>query len=240
MEDKKVIKYYRSFYEISKELSKDQYYKFNNAIFSVLFFEKHIENINFEDKILKLLWTSVKHSISGSIFGFCGKKNIDYDLLFKGVSKGVDKGVSKGVIKGVANNVKEKEKEKDKEKDKENKIKLTKYISMTDEEFKKLINKYGVDLTKQTIEDMTLWLGSKGKKYKDYYLACIKWIKKRITSEGANARPYDKIKELVSYINNIKDEHEQQAERRRAFNCGDMTREEILYFCRNKKIEFEV
>tara|TARA_R110000796_G_scaffold227286_1_gene344004 strand:- start:65 stop:850 length:786 start_codon:yes stop_codon:yes gene_type:complete len=104
--DKKVISYYASFYEVSKDLDKNQFYEFNMAIFSVMFFDEHIDNINFNDKILNLLWKSIKHSINSSVKGFCSKKEIPYDDMFKGVAK------------GVAN--KEKEKEKEKGKDKEN------------------------------------------------------------------------------------------------------------------------
>jgi len=110
---KKVIKYYASFYEVSKELNPKQFYDFNNAIFSVLFYEQHIDDVSFDDKILSITWKSIKHSLQASIDGFCNKNGIDYsDTLSKGLSKGVGKGLSKGLT----NNVKEKEKEKDKEK----------------------------------------------------------------------------------------------------------------------------
>ena len=67
MTDKKVINYYLSFYEVSKDLTEKQFYQFNMAIFKVMFFDEHIDNINFDDKILSLLWKSVKHSIEASI-----------------------------------------------------------------------------------------------------------------------------------------------------------------------------
>ena len=101
--DKKVISYYASFYEVSKDLDKNQFYEFNMAIFSVMFFDEHIDSIEFKDKILNLLWKSIKHSIDSSIKGFCSKKDIPYNNIFKGVAK------------GVANKEKEKEKGKDKE-----------------------------------------------------------------------------------------------------------------------------
>ncbi len=112
MENKKVIKYYASFYEVSKELNPKQFYEFNNAIFSVLFYEQHIDSISFDDKILTITWKSIKHSLQASIDGFCSKNGIVYeDTLGKGLSKGVDKGVSKGL----SNNVNEKDKDKEKD-----------------------------------------------------------------------------------------------------------------------------
>jgi hypothetical protein len=110
--NKKVINYYASFFEVSKQLDQKQFYKFNTAIFSVMFYEDHIDNISFDDKLLSIAWLSIKHSLRASIDGFCSKNQIDYeDTLSKGVTKGLDKGLT--------NNVNEKEKGKDKEKEKE-------------------------------------------------------------------------------------------------------------------------
>ena len=111
--NKKVINYYASFFEVSKQLDQKQFYKFNTAIFSVMFYEEHIDNISFDDKLLSIAWLSIKHSLRASIDGFCSKNQINYeDTLSKGVTKGLDKGLT--------NNVNEKEKEKDKEKEKGN------------------------------------------------------------------------------------------------------------------------
>jgi len=110
--NKKVINYYASFFEVSKQLDQKQFYKFNTAIFSVMFYEDHIDNISFDDKLLSIAWLSIKHSLRASIDGFCSKNQINYeDTLSKGVTKGLDKGLT--------NNVNEKEKGKDKEKEKE-------------------------------------------------------------------------------------------------------------------------
>jgi hypothetical protein len=111
--NKKVINYYASFYDVSKELNHKQFYEFNSAIFSVMFYERHIDDITFDDKLLSIAWLSTKHSLQASIDGFCSKNQIDYEhTLSKGLSKGLDKGLT--------NNVKDNDKEKDKDKDKEN------------------------------------------------------------------------------------------------------------------------
>jgi hypothetical protein len=82
MIDKKAINYYSSFYEVSKDLTKDQFYHFNMAIFKVMFFDEHIDTITFKDAVLNLLWKSIKHSIQSSVEGYCSKKNIPYDECF--------------------------------------------------------------------------------------------------------------------------------------------------------------
>lgn len=109
--NKKVINYYASFYDVSKELNHKQFYEFNNAIFSVMFYERHIDDITFDDKLLSIAWLSIKHSLKASIDGFCSKQSINYDTT-------LSKGVSKGVDKGLTNNVKDNDKEKDNDKDK--------------------------------------------------------------------------------------------------------------------------
>jgi hypothetical protein len=110
--NKKVIKYYASFYEVSKELTPKQFYEFNHAIFSVLFYEQHIDAITFDDRLLTITWKSIKHSLQASIDGFCSKNGMSYDDT---LGMGLSKGVGKGLSKGLGNNVNEKEKEKDKE-----------------------------------------------------------------------------------------------------------------------------
>ena len=82
MIDKKAINYYSSFYEVSKDLTKDQFYHFNMAIFKVMFFDEHIDTITFKDVVLNLLWKSIKHSIQSSVEGYCSKKNIPYNECF--------------------------------------------------------------------------------------------------------------------------------------------------------------
>ena len=78
---KKAINYYRSFYDVSKNLNKEQYYEFNNALMEVMFFERHIEDVIFKDVLLSAIWASVKHSVQASIKGFCDKKGISYDEI---------------------------------------------------------------------------------------------------------------------------------------------------------------
>lgn len=110
--DKKAINYYYSFFEVSKELNQKQFYLFNMAIYEVMFFEKHIDTITFDDTMLTILWKSVKHSLQASIKGYCDKKSIPYDEVFAPLTKGDDKPLTNNV-KG-KNNEEEKEKEEEK------------------------------------------------------------------------------------------------------------------------------
>ena len=80
--DKKAINYYYSFFEVSKELNQKQFYEFNMAIYKVMFFEVHIDNVTFSDTMLTILWKSVKHSVQASVKGYCDKKSIPYDECF--------------------------------------------------------------------------------------------------------------------------------------------------------------
>ena len=80
--NKKAINYYSSFFEVSKELTQKQFYEFNMAIYEVMFFEKHINDVEFKDQLLTILWKSVKHSIEASVQGYCTKKSIPYDECF--------------------------------------------------------------------------------------------------------------------------------------------------------------
>jgi hypothetical protein len=80
---------------------------------------------------------------------------------------------------------KEKEKEKEKEEEKEEvtpkppkpkKIKLTEYVSMTKEQYEKLINDYGEAATAGFIQILDNYKGAKGKTYKDDYRAILNWV----------------------------------------------------------------
>lgn len=116
--DKKVINYYASFYEVAKQLSVEQFYEFNMAIFDVMFFKKHIDDIEFDDAMVKILWDSVKHSAKSSVNGFCSKRGIPYDSVFEDLSNPLANPLSNPLTNPLAN----KEKGKEKGKEKENKL----------------------------------------------------------------------------------------------------------------------
>ena len=169
MIEKKVINYYLSFYDVSKDLSEKQFYQFNMAIFKVMFFEEHIDNIAFEDKTLSILWKSVKHSIQASVKGYCDKKNIPYDDIFEPLSNPLNNPLT--------NNANEKEKGN------KEYIKEFSFTLPTLTLYEKLTNEYKEKL-KEEIEKLNLGISfssfessliSKGYKYKNFLMAYKKW-----------------------------------------------------------------
>ena len=75
--------------------------------------------------------------------------------------------------KDISNKIKEESKKKD----------FAEFVSMTDEEYEKLIKEHGQDLTSKFIETLNNYKGSSGKKYKSDYLAILNWVIKRVKEE---------------------------------------------------------
>lgn len=114
--------------------------------------------------------------------------------------------LSKGYIKGM-DTFKEKEKETDKEiemdKEKEKEPPRTKYgefenVLLTDIEYKKCIDKHGEDTTKKSIEKLSSYKASSGKKYKSDYATLNNWVfseilkgKKQNKEGGMNIPKFD-------------------------------------------------
>ena len=186
MIEKKVINYYLSFYDVSKDLSEKQFYQFNMAIFKVMFFEEHIDNITFEDKTLSILWKSVKHSIQASVKGYCDKKNIPYDDIFEPLSNPLDNPLT--------NNAKEKEKG-NKEYINEFSFtlsKLTQYDNLSQEykdKLKEEINKLNLSIAYDDFVDSLI---AKGYKYKNFLIAYKTWCKKDFNKDKTNSNNDDK------------------------------------------------
>jgi len=65
-------------------------------------------------------------------------------------------------------------------------------VFLTDDEYKKLIEELGESLTKEYIKDLSLYIQSKGKKYKSHYATILTWnrndIKKGVNRIGRNNR----------------------------------------------------
>lgn len=75
--------------------------------------------------------------------------------------------------KDISNKIKEESKKRD----------FAEFVSMTDEEYEKLIKEHGQDLTSKFIETLNNYKGSSGKKYKSDYLAILNWVIKRVKEE---------------------------------------------------------
>jgi predicted phage replisome organizer len=68
--------------------------------------------------------------------------------------------------------------ERDKKPSKPPKKKYADFVTMTEEEYEKLLADYGEAQAKDMIERLNEYKGSKGKKYKSDYLTCKSWFRK--------------------------------------------------------------
>lgn len=169
--DKKAINYYYSFFEVSKDLNEKQFYDFNMAIMSVMFFDKHIDEITFNDQMLTILWKSVKHSVYASVKGYCDKKSIPYDDVFEPLSNPLDN-KQEGQEKG-----QEKEKEQVQE-DFTFSLKTQRLLSSTSKEYQSKLQEYINNSGKQmSYENFYNQCEAKPYKYKNYKLAYDNWNK---------------------------------------------------------------
>lgn len=62
--------------------------------------------------------------------------------------------------------------------EKSSKIEYSPFVFMTEDEYNKLITKYGESQVKLLIEELNNYKGEKGKKYKSDYHAILKWVVK--------------------------------------------------------------
>ncbi|EJW14112.1 DUF4373 domain-containing protein [Paenibacillus alvei] len=82
--------------------------------------------------------------------------------------------------------VKESKKKLNKNKrDKEQKNKYADFVSMTESEYNKLVEKYGEEKAKRMIEILDNYKGSKGKTYKNDYRAILTWVVEKVEEEEA-------------------------------------------------------
>jgi hypothetical protein len=74
-------------------------------------------------------------------------------------------------------------KESKEKKSKVNKINYAEYVSMTNDEYQKLLAAYGEEATKKMIEILDNYKGSTGKKYKSDYRTILNWVVQRYLEE---------------------------------------------------------
>jgi hypothetical protein len=76
------------------------------------------------------------------------------------------------------------------------KIKYAEFVFLTEEEYKKLVDKHSVYWTKKMIEALDNYKGAKGKTYKSDYRAILSWVEEKIkTSKDYSSWKTKKIKE---------------------------------------------
>lgn len=67
--------------------------------------------------------------------------------------------------------------------DKTQKIKFSEFVSLTQDEYNKLVQEHSESATKRMIEILNNYKGSKGKKYKSDYLAILNWVVSKYNDE---------------------------------------------------------
>lgn len=75
-------------------------------------------------------------------------------------------------------------------------------VFMTQEEYNDLLNQYGIDLTKQLIEQLNLYKQAKGQTYDNDYAAILRWVTTRIREMEKEKQSYDNFKNKQKTINN--------------------------------------
>jgi len=89
---------------------------------------------------------------------------------------------------------KHKHKQKDKQKDidtaktKPTKVKYAEFVSMTEAEHKKLIERFGQEKTARMIEVLDNYKGANGRQYKSDYRAILNWVAEKVEQEFINRR----------------------------------------------------
>ncbi len=64
------------------------------------------------------------------------------------------------------------------------KIQYAEFVTMKENEYLKLVDKYGESRTKRMIEILDNYKGANGKKYKSDYRAILNWVVERVTKES--------------------------------------------------------
>ena len=79
MNKRKAFNFYRSFYDVYKELNEKQAKEFMDNLLAVEFLEKSIDDVVFKDKICSIVWSSIKHSIEAQIKGYAHKTGLSLE-----------------------------------------------------------------------------------------------------------------------------------------------------------------
>lgn len=90
MDKRKAFNHYKSIWDTKKKiiaavkqglLSSDDYILFDETICKVQFFEIHIDDVQFSNPFLDMLWAPTKFAIDASVRGYVLKKGVDYKSL---------------------------------------------------------------------------------------------------------------------------------------------------------------
>lgn len=170
----------------------------------------------------KLVWALLEYGENRTTPQFSGSLKTAFNFIKKDIDRDIEKYIKKcdqnrdNRRKGLSTTVNDrqqsslnKDKDKDKNKIKENnkeknikkesppsKKKYAEFVSMTEEEYQRLVSEHGETAVKRMIEILDNYKGANGKKYKSDYRAILHWVVKRVNEEsqnkGAKANEYTK------------------------------------------------
>jgi hypothetical protein len=83
-------------------------------------------------------------------------------------------------------------------------------VTLSDEEKKKLIEKFGKNLAKRKIEELSMYLASKGKKYKNHYATILSWDRKNREEKGNDLT--NQGQDIISKSDSLKEIEEVERE----------------------------
>lgn len=111
------------------------------------------------------------------------KTKLNFDL---------EKDLGKSNLEGVVISIKDDSKTVSTKKKKVKK-KYKPHVSMTEEEYQKLIDDFGEETTLEKIEDLNNYKGSRGRRYKSDYLALRSWIRREAKEKKPKNEPKNKL-----------------------------------------------
>ena len=162
---RKAFNFYRSYYDVAKELSKKERDEF---IWAVL--QKQFEGIEPElSGMSKFAYLSQQHSIDAQVVGYETKTKEKLTPTQGGSVGGTEGGTEGG-------SVQEKEKEKEKEEEQVEYYRTIKHLKLSAEEFSSLTAQY----SKQQIDDVLDQIENykNNKNYVSLYLTAKNWLKR--------------------------------------------------------------
>ena len=192
--------FFKSYDDVVQNLNDKQFLQLMKTILDVQFLRVKYENVNFNDNILDLLWSSMKYNIGSQVDGYLAnfsKNNNQFMGVYSETNGGLD-GVHNDPLQEEQEQEQEQEQEKVKEKEQSKEYlsekdftlsKLTSYDNLSTtykEKLEEFLSRYIEDLelkilnangNKKTLqyEDFILSLEAKGYRYKNFISAYKTW-----------------------------------------------------------------
>jgi hypothetical protein len=126
-----------------------------------------------------------------------------------------NKKTSENTTKEQEENTNKNDKNDKNEKNKKIYIQYAEFVKMTEDEYNKLVAKYGEKKVKRMIEVLDNYKGATGKKYKSDYRAILNWVADKVLKENGKDEEEDEItKEQLAYVLEQKRKKDEEAAQR--------------------------